>query len=926
MTRDYYADLLPLLAERAKLAAISQLGFANVPLRRHLSEVFSEPFGEGGSFVADPAFEATFGWSPADKTMQDLAGGLLTAELVAAMDAPPKELASDYRFPGTQRPYQHQVLAWEILSQSVPQSAIVASGTGSGKTECFMVPILDRLIRLRAEERGRLVGVRALFLYPLNALINSQRDRLRAWTHTFGGDIRFCLYNGNTPDKVRERERQANSNEVLDRESLRSSPPPILVTNSTMLEYMLVRTVDKPILDHSRGKLEWLVLDEAHTYIGSQAAELSLLIRRVLFAFGVRPEDVRFVATSATIGDPEGDAGVKLRRFLAEVAGVDFEKVHLVAGERAVPALPEGPTMRTDRVDALWKFNSDEECSQARYTALCEHPIARKLRNLFVGDPKKPPVASLSRVCRVLSGEGAPDAIVQREALLWLDLLSGTRDTAGTSFLPLRSHIFHQTLSGLWACASPECPHRQGTHLEGALWPFGQVFLEPRKHCRCGSPAYEVVTCGDCGEVFLVAGEANRLLTQHRATSVPDEFELEVEESTEPGEEVGEEPEEEPRGTAQHKILIVGREYTQPRAPVGPLDVEPAQRRIVEAGPGVLRLLVSEDPGDGLTCPACGGQETHRTELFRACRIGAPFLLGNILPTLLEFAPDGAAPASHPYRGRRLLTFNDSRQGTARIAARLQQDAERNRVRGLVYHIALQQGRSRAGREAEELREEIETLRAVRGQTTGSLITQLDQMLATKVARLEELVRPTPVLFHELAQSLAQQGQDFERMFRHYRKNAPDTFGLATGKLELARMFLVREFGRRPKRQNSLETMGMVAVCYPALDRLRSVPESVAQAAGFNDAEWREFLKLGLDFFIRSGGSLAIPNEWRHWLGMRYRQSWVVPRDQPGVSPGQRRWPRARRSGLQSTLVRILAHVMGADISTPLGEDRVDIG
>lgn len=917
MSNGYYADLLPLLAERAKMAAISQLGFANVPIRRHLSDLFSTPFGEGGSFVADPAFEATFGWRCGDKTMLQLADRLLSADLVKAMDAPPKELAEDYRFPGSQKPYQHQLLAWEILSQPVPQSAIVASGTGSGKTECFMVPILDRLIRIRAEQKKRLVGVRALFLYPLNALINSQRDRLRAWTHSFGSDIRFCLYNGNTPDKVREAERQAAHNEALDRETLRSSPPPILVTNSTMLEYMLVRTVDRPILEHSRGKLEWLVLDEAHTYIGSQAAELSLLIRRVLFAFGVRPDDVRFVATSATIGDPEGEAGKQLQRFLAEVAGVDIERVHLVAGDREIPVLPTASPYLADIANDLFQFTCEEECSSARYLALTEHPVARKLRDLFVGNPKKPPVASLSQVCQVISSAKAPSSVTQREALRWLDLLSGTRDGDGTPFLPLRAHIFHQTLSGLWACVNPECPYKQGTSLANERWPYGQVFVEPRKHCRCGTPAYELEVCGDCGEVFLVAGEGGHYLTHYRASSVADEFELEVEESTEPGEELGEQPEEELRETTQRKVLIVGREYPQPKSHVGLLEVEPLTRRIVEAGLGTLKLLVSENPGDGLTCPACGGQESQRNDLFRACRIGAPFLLGNILPTLLEFAPDGEAPSQHPYRGRRLLTFNDSRQGTARIAAKLQQDAERNRVRGLVYHITLQEGRSRAGQDAIELAKEIQTLRAVNSPALATLIAEKEDHLC-------ELTRPVPIRFDALAQLLSQQGQDFERMLRHYRKNAPTTFGLATGRMELARMFLVREFGRRPKRQNSLETMGMVAVCYPKLERVRTVPEAVSQAAGFSVTEWRDFLKLCMDFFVRSGGSLDISNEWRHWLGMRYRQSWIVPYNQTGVGVSQRRWPRARRSGLQSTLVRILAYVMKADISTPLGEDRVD--
>ncbi|WP_324522426.1 DEAD/DEAH box helicase, partial [Accumulibacter sp.] len=312
MSLTYFSKLLPVLAERAKLAAISRLGFANVPLRRYLAEVFDQPYGERGAFLADPAFEAVFGWQTVEPRMGDLAGSVLSERLVQAMDEVPGDLREDYRFARDRQPYLHQLAAWRVLAQNPPQSLVAASGTGSGKTECFMVPILDRLVRQQAELHGPLIGVRALFLYPLNALINSQRERLRAWTQSFGSNLRFCLYNGNTPENLPARETRDHPNEVLDRETLRTSPPPILVTNATMLEYMLVRTADKPILDHSQGKLEWVVLDEAHTYVGSQAAEAALLIRRVLFAFGVASEQVRFVATSATIGDPEGEAGQNL--------------------------------------------------------------------------------------------------------------------------------------------------------------------------------------------------------------------------------------------------------------------------------------------------------------------------------------------------------------------------------------------------------------------------------------------------------------------------------------------------------------------------------------------------------------------------------------------------------------------------------------
>ncbi len=926
MTKSYFSDLLVHLADRSKLSTLGRLNFSNVPLTRYLDNLFSRPFGEPGSYLSDPAFEAVFGWKAANQMMRELSGKLLHPSLVEAMDTPPREFKENYQFPKDQRPYQHQLEAWRILMQPHPKSAVISSNTGSGKTECFMVPILDRLARLREEKHGgSLIGVRALFLYPLNALINSQRDRLRAWTQFYGSDVRFCLYNGNTPDKVKEEERKKHPSEVMDRESLRTIPPPILLTNPTMLEYMLIRTADRPILDFSQEKLEWIVLDEAHTYIGSQAAELALLIRRVLIAFGVRPENVRFIATSATIGDLNGKTGEKLKRFLSEVAGVNIDQVHLIGGNRDIPYLPMETSSRKDSIEALWSIDKDQEFSQARYEALTKHPIARKIRDLFVKNPTNP-VARLSDVGQKVNiVESQSISIeVQKEALKWLDLLSGTRDAEGTSFLPLRSHLFHQTLSGLWACANTSCPEKKDTPLDAPHWAFGQVYLEPRKHCRCGCPVYEVATCDDCGEVYLLAeiviikGGGNEL-TQLRSSSAIDEFELDAEaDEGSDGEKNGDK--EHLVATEKNRVLIVNRSIPNPRASVGTLDIDLDTRRITEDGQGSLRLLVQEDAGDGLGCPTCGSQENphDRKPLFQMSRVGAPFLLGNILPHLLEYAPDGFRPADHPYRGRRLLTFNDSRQGTARIAAKLQQDAERNRIRSLIYHIVLQQGRIDSGENRKKLLKEIEDLRKYANDPA------IAGIIASKETDLAQHSIPTPVQFGDLAQMLTEQGKDFERMLGFYKTYAPDTFGSAAGSADLARMFLIREFGRRPKRQNNLETMGMVAVRYPKIDSIREIPSEVIQVSSFKTEDWRDFLKICMDFFVRAGGALSIRREWLAWLSIPYRRQCMVPRDEKDVGRFQRRWPRAKRSGQKSTLVNLLSHILQADIATTEGEDRVD--
>jgi hypothetical protein len=268
---------------------------------------------------------------------------------------------------------------------------------------------------------------------------------------------------------------------------------------------------------------------------------------------------------------------------------------------------------------------------------------------------------------------------------------------------------------------------------------------------------------------------------------VLDEFELESE-----AEEVADEPEDEEIAAGpQYKVLIVNRKLEK----IGTLNLERTSRRLTEPSADTLQIQAYEDGGDGLLCPVCEGRETPKKSLFQFGRLGAPFLLGGILPTLLEYAPDGDKPADHPCRGRRLLTFNDSRQGTARMAAKLQQDSERNRVRGLVYHLTLQHGRGQANQRAEEIRLRIEQYaRVLSPDLPEPAKSVLENQLETDRAQLTALTCPLPITFNELSNQLAFQGRDFDRMLTHYRRQAPGIFNETSGPLELARMFLVREF------------------------------------------------------------------------------------------------------------------------------------
>jgi hypothetical protein len=132
------------------------------------------------------------------------------------------------------------------------------------------------------------------------------------------------------------------------------------VTNATMLEYMLIRQVDAPILAQSRGMLDFIVLDEAHSYMGAQAAEIALLLRRVALAFGRTPDQIRYVATSATIGG--ANAKAELHDFLCNLSGAPRDAVDVVEGYRAplppTPIFDEGDQLSAGELSELNELES----------------------------------------------------------------------------------------------------------------------------------------------------------------------------------------------------------------------------------------------------------------------------------------------------------------------------------------------------------------------------------------------------------------------------------------------------------------------------------------------------------------------------------------------------------------------------------------
>jgi hypothetical protein len=214
--------------------------------------------------------------------------------------------ASD-AFPLDRPVYKHQETAIRQIADG--RNAIVATGTGSGKTESFLIPILNHLQK-EASEGSLTPGVRALLLYPMNALANDQLKRLRQMLAETP-EITFGRYTGETEEEAGKAEKKFEAqhpgvrrlpNELLSREEMRATPPHLLLTNYSMLEYLLLRPVDMDLFESESNTWKFLVADEAHVYDGATGAEVAFLIRRLRER--VKAVDaLQYIATSATVGN-----------------------------------------------------------------------------------------------------------------------------------------------------------------------------------------------------------------------------------------------------------------------------------------------------------------------------------------------------------------------------------------------------------------------------------------------------------------------------------------------------------------------------------------------------------------------------------------------------------------------------------------------
>ena len=406
--------------------------------------------------------------------------------------------------------YLHQQKAIEKIVAG--KNVVVSTGTGSGKTNCFVIPVINELLREKA--RGQLNdGVRAIFIYPMNALANDQIKGLREILMAYR-DIRFGVYNGGTENKETDaiklyeamyagekypELRKPLGNEELSRDEMKLRPPHILFTNYAMLEHMLFRPGDDTIFSNSNFK--FVVLDEAHVYAGATGMETAFLMGRLKgrITGDGKPQ---FILTSATLGDGSDKSNERVAEFAERLTGCDFRADDIITAyrdnTRKALATRKFPVRLftdlaneenffedvlngyRDSVDTP-PYSHDKE-SEILYDIISSSDLYSKMRSLGG-------LITLAQFAAELE-------ISMREAVAFVSLCAKAIKN-GKPLVDIRYHYFLRALDGCYMALDHD----------DSLSLVGKDYF-PLEHGK-SAKMFEIAVCEDCGEI-AVTGKTHR--------------------------------------------------------------------------------------------------------------------------------------------------------------------------------------------------------------------------------------------------------------------------------------------------------------------------------------------------------------------------------------------------------------------------------
>ncbi len=495
-------------------------------------------------------------------------------------------------------PFEHQIQALEYFLSG--RDLFVSTGTGSGKTECFLWPIIAKCFNEAQNYPATFKNeaVRTLIIYPMNALVSDQLSRFRKiigspdFKDIFTRDTQstriphFGMYTGRTPyageakkasskelastfrdnyllnenADVETQRRQTNNiqglksinkyparfgenglnifidnlednihspspfdAEFITRFEMQNCPPDILITNYSMLEYMLMRQREANIWNKTR---EWLnasaenklliVLDEAHMYRGSSGGEIALLLERLFSRLGISTDKVQFILTTASMPRNEEAA---INEFYSGLTGKNSSSCEFLFGSKE--EIPDEQEIKTD-IKALASIGSDQVQGDDEITkritnfalSVFKTELSSDIKKnaaqewLYDNLPKYEAFVKLNKLCR----DGAKSYSEIKEtifgnvshlekALDALLVLVSLAAKDGNILFPVRLHMFLRGLQGIYACSNPKCTYTK--YHESEKLPLGKVISIPKDKCECGGRIYELVNHRKCGALYF---------------------------------------------------------------------------------------------------------------------------------------------------------------------------------------------------------------------------------------------------------------------------------------------------------------------------------------------------------------------------------------------------------------------------------------
>ena len=607
------------------------------------------------------------------------------AELVQAKILPPEILQIPF-FDDNQCPlYRHQVETIRLLRNQ--ENVILASGTGSGKTLAFLIPILAEILE------DPQPGIHALLLYPMNALVNDQLKLLRRLLDGHS-QIRFGRYINKevTPEKEREARRlhpDAPPNEAVSREVFRERSPHILITNYSMLEYLLLRPKDSPLF---QGPWRFIVVDEAHTYTGAKGSEVAFLLRRLRNRVKAPSEALpQYVATSATLGEADDKTLTKIASFGKKFFGAEFDNhnvirevtTHAPLGNQMVE-LP--PSLYSDLIlkEALEKNKwspklsnllqrlgfSTKTVQKAESLAQTDFPGAlylvfshdarvQKLRQAVELVPDLPSAAA-----QVIGTEQDVKALISMVRLFSLARMPGTE----ARLVPCRYHFFVKGLNGVLASFSPQMIAGTLSQPYPSLDP---AITDP----ETGGKTLQLYFCRKCRQPYLfgyaTSGYLRPLGSPLEERGVPWFLAWDLPEEGFPEEDAD-----------------ISEDTREPYPRVGWCTKCGCHWPVGNKSCGcpedhtIILWQLSQGNETLPKCPVCGGRGTVTPLVSEA--EAAQAVISQATYDCLPPSRDDRA-LRYPGRGRKLLIFSDSRQKAARFAPYLEATRDPLAIRWLIY-------------------------------------------------------------------------------------------------------------------------------------------------------------------------------------------------------------------------------------------------